>query len=441
MSKNKEPQVKGASSKKQRSYWQQQELRQRIIGFIGVAVVAVVVIILASGWFVGRYLPIDRNMRTTVMEVSGQKYNMAYFVNALTYATDDQYLQYGYAEYFIDDTAQLIEKAAIINTASAKLGISVTDDDVNQYLKEMNDYVKWLIELGYDYFRPIQNNAAVRDILRSELLEQRLKDDYFGTNIPTTAEYRDVVAMFLESQSQLDEVRARLAMGEDFDDLAKEYSLDSITKDDSGVLGSHPMGVFDYKLKTSGMDDAIFRQSVNSLGVYYDKDFSKKIGYWLVKITERDEDNDKVRVSGMLLSNEDDAKEIKARLDRGEDFTALAEQYSQCWSDEDKDDFGWLKLSSINAAYSSYVSDEDIAIGKVSDPIKDTAQSTDGGYWLFKVVASTPGEDVTVEDRTTLISKAFDEWLDEQKADTQAYPVINYLDDEMRKFAASRAGK
>ncbi|MCL2707212.1 MAG: peptidylprolyl isomerase [Dehalococcoidia bacterium] len=429
MSKDKEPKVKRI--KKQRSYWQQQELRQRITGIIGVTIVAVVVVIMASGWFFRQYLPIDRHMRADVMEVCGEKYNMAYFVNMLTYVSGE-YIQF--AEYFLDSAERSIEDSAIVRIASAKLGITVTDDDVKQYIKAWNEFY------GPYYGVTIQSNAATRDLVRKQLLEQRLREDYFGINVPATAEYRDVAAMLLESQSQVNEILARLALGESFETLAAEYSLNSTTKSDS-ALGAHPKGVFDTILFSQGMDDAIFKQPVGSLGVYYDDSSAKSIGYWLVKVTGRDEDKGEVRVSGMLLSSLEEAKDIKSRLDRGESFVVLAEQYSQCWSDEDKDDLGWMKYSDINKAYAAYVSGNSTAIGKVSDPIEDTDQETKGGYWLFKVVSVKADENVSAEDRATLIDKAYKAWLEELKADTQTYSVISYLDEDKRDFAVSRAGK
>lgn len=432
MSKNKESQAKNTSAKRQRSYWQQQELRQRIIGFIGVAVVAVVAIVIASGWFFKQYLPIDRHMRTTVVEVCGQKYNMAYFINMLTYVTEDTYMQY--AEYYIDDAEQLLERSAIINAAAAKLGFSVSDGDVKQYLKEINEIY------GYYYGITLPDNAAIRDVLRAQLLTQRLKDDYFGPDTPITAEYREVMAMFLDSESKADEIRARLVLGEDFGALAAEYSLENKTKEAKGALGSHPKGVFDYLLSSKGIDEVFFSQTLNSWSTYYDDAFSKAGGYWLVKITERNDADGLVRVSAMLLSSEDEAKAVKARLDKGESFTTLAELYSQCWDDENKDDLGWMDPYDTYAAYMDYIADENSPVGKVSNPIKDASQSTTGGYWLFKVTDSKT-EDVSAEDRGNLINKAYNDWLDEQIADAQTYPVVNHMDDAMRKFAASRAGK
>ena len=115
------------------------------------------------------------------------------------------------------------------------------------------------------------------------------------------------------------------------------------------------------------------------------------MGYWLVEVTGVNSDNSQVHVSGMLLASMEEAQSIKARLDAGEDFDTLAQQYSQNWSTTSKDDLGWI-TSDSTAAYESYVFNTTTAVGAVSDPIKDTSQSTTGGYWLFKVTDSAVGD-------------------------------------------------
>ena len=117
-------------------------------------------------------------------------------------------------------------------------------------------------------------------------------------------------------------------------------------------------------------------------------------------------------------------------------FTALAEQYSQSWSDTAKDDLGWITTSATEA-YESYAFDTATAIGAVSDPIKDTAQTTKGGYWLFKVLDSAT-QDMASDDKTDLENAAFNTWLKALQADTVNYKIINSLDDTKKAFATKQ---
>jgi peptidyl-prolyl cis-trans isomerase SurA len=419
LAKKKVPQAEHTPTHHELTHWQKQARRQRIIGFGGVIVIVAVIATIVSGWYFKQYVPIDKPMHETVVEVNGHKFNMAYFVDALSYFSGGQT---SYIPYILDVVEQNIEQIELMREECIKLGITVTDDDVKQYMKENS----------------LPDNAAMRDVARGTLLRQRLASDYFGPQVPVSAEYRDVLAMFLESQSQLDDIKAQVDAGADFSQLAADNSLDTVTAGDKGALGSHPKGVFDYLVSTTGLDDAIFAGAVGNWGEFKDDAFSKQVGYWLVKVTERNADNSQVRVSAILATSLEEAQSIKTRLDAGEDFTTLAQQYSQFWLDTTKDDLGQITADST-AAYKTYVFDTANAIGAISDPIKDTAQSTKGGFWLFKVLDGAV-EDVASADKTDLTNQAFNTWLKGLQADTNNNKIVNSLDDTKKAFAAKQFG-
>ena len=239
MAKKKEPQAERPLTKRQLTHWQKQALRQRVIAIVGVATIFAVVAVIVSGWYFKQYVPIDKPMQETVIEVNGQKYSMAYYVDALKYweaVYESMYSTGGqtFYQYITDSVGKNIEQNEIIKEGSAKLGITVIDDEVSQYIKTNS----------------FPDNQAVRDIVRGQLLSQKLINDYFGPQVPISGEQRDVLAMFLESQSQLDAIKAQIDAGADFAQLAKDYSLESTTQGDSGALGSHATGVFDYMVDT-----------------------------------------------------------------------------------------------------------------------------------------------------------------------------------------------
>lgn len=418
MAKKNEPQAAHPPTRRQLTHWQKQARRQRIIGISGAVTILAALAVIVSGWYFKQYLPIDKPMGETVVEVNDRRFSMAYYVDALKYFAGGQT---SYIPYILDYVEQNIEQIELMKKECVKLDITVSDSEVNQYIKD----------------RALPSNQAVKDIVRGQLLRTKLLSDYFGPQVPASAEHRDVLAMFLESQSQLDDIKARIDAGADFGQMAADNSLDSTTQGKKGDMGSHPGGVFDYLLSTTGLDDAIFAQQAGAWGQFQEADRSKQVGYWLVKVTEKKEDNSQVHVFGMLLGSLDEAQSIKTRLDGGEDFTTLAQQYSQNWSDTSKDDLSWI-TSDSTAVYKSYVFDTATAIGAVSAPIKDTSQSTKGGYWLFKVLDSAV-KDISAEDKTNLTSQAFNTWLTALQKDTVNNKITNYLDDAKKTFAIARA--
>ncbi|MFC4182227.1 peptidylprolyl isomerase [Saccharococcus thermophilus] len=106
-----------------------------------------------------------------------------------------------------------------------------------------------------------------------------------------------------------------------------------------------------------------------------------------IKVTDKelkeyyDNYKPKIRASHILVKDEKTAKEIKAKLDKGEDFAKLAKQYSQDpGSAANGGDLGWFGPGKMvkefeDAAYK-------LKVGQVSDPVK-----TDYGYHIIKVTA------------------------------------------------------
>lgn len=104
-----------------------------------------------------------------------------------------------------------------------------------------------------------------------------------------------------------------------------------------------------------------------------------------VKVTEKelkqyyDEYKPKIRASHILVKDEKTAQDIKAKLDKGEDFAKLAKEYSQdAGSAQNGGDLGWFGPGKMvkefeDAAYA-------LNVGQVSQPVK-----TEYGYHIIKV--------------------------------------------------------
>jgi len=133
LAKKNEPQADHPPTRRQLTHWQKQALRQRIIAITGIVTILAVIAVIVFGWYFKQYAPIDKPMHETVVEVNGHKFSMAYYVDALKYVVGDYT---SYVSYYLDYVEQAIEQTELIKEESAKLGISVTDDDVNQYIKE-----------------------------------------------------------------------------------------------------------------------------------------------------------------------------------------------------------------------------------------------------------------------------------------------------------------
>ncbi|MGG6432606.1 peptidylprolyl isomerase [Anoxybacillus sp. D401a] len=127
----------------------------------------------------------------------------------------------------------------------------------------------------------------------------------------------------------------------------------------------------------------------------------------------------KVKASHILVDDEKTAKEVKAKLEKGEDFAKLAKEYSKdTGSAQNGGDLGWFGPGKMveefeKAAYA-------LKVGEVSDPVK-----TQFGYHIIKV---TDKEE----------KKSFDEMKEEmeyevKKSKLDASKVQSKLDQLMKE--------
>ncbi|MDD5591406.1 MAG: peptidylprolyl isomerase, partial [Dehalococcoidales bacterium] len=303
--------------------------------------------------------------------------------------------------------------------------IVVSDSEVSAELK-MNDP-----PLGNEY----------RNLVRGDMLRSKFLDEYFEKEVPQFAEQRQIMAMFLESEGRAAMVRKMLEAGEDFAELAGEFSLDSLNLTEDDQAGWYPAEILSEGLGLGVVEDYVFAAGVGLSGPVYDDTGTKDFGYWLVKLVEKDEDEqgELFNVQVMLLGSEEEAREVIDRLEPGAggDFAEIAGELSQdAVSKEDGGDLGWLDPEEIPAPFADFVLAAEP--GVLSEPIKDDTVVTKGGYWLIDVLDIEDGRQISESDREFLKGMALDEWIS-SLWDDPANVVESYLDDEKMTWAIDRA--
>jgi parvulin-like peptidyl-prolyl isomerase len=320
---------------------------------------------LGAGWYVADYRP----QHQTILTVGGTKFDVGYLSKMLKLYGSGQSLDYVY--YLASQMPGVIEQSELVKQGSSKMGVSVSDAEVKADLASNN--------LTNDYW----------DIVKARLLVNKV-DDYFNSQVPSSAEQRDVMARFLESQTQASDVRARLDKGEDFAALASQLSMESTSKEQSGDMGWHPKGVLTSTLGNSVLDDYAFTADKGSVSQpLEDANQTKGIGYWLVEVVKDSTNTDpaKVHVWQMLLGSAEQAQTIKASLEKGEDFATLAKEFSQDSNVQTNGgDLGLVTKDQLSLPVADYAFGSTTQQGKISDPLPDDTTSTTGGYWLVKVV-------------------------------------------------------
>ena len=412
-------------TKHQLTRLEQRKKRQRIFMIVGISVISVVGGIIGSGWYTEQYQPLQE----TVIRVNDTEFSMRDYVDLLK-VQEITYRQFrGQSEYSIymqilaDSVERAMQQNELIRQEAVGLGIVVTDDEVNEKLNSTDP------PLGAEY----------REIVRPQVLLERLMAEYFEEQVPLSTEQRQVLAMFLESESQAIEIRERLSQGEDFIELAGELSLEARSLTQSGDLGWHPAGVISDSIGLPIVEDYAFTAGAGDLSQpLSDETRSKGIGYWVVKLIDKDEDNqgEMFNVQVMILGSEEEAREVIAKLESGEDFATLATELSQHnASKEDGGELGWLNPEEVYSGVEDFVFGAEP--GEVSEPIPDEVVVTTGGYWLVQVLAVEDDRELATEDRDFLKNKALSAWIDALWDDPEN-EVESFLDADKKNWAIAQ---
>lgn len=127
---------------------------------------------------------------------------------------------------------------------------------------------------------------------------------------------------------------------------------------------------------------------------------------------------EQIHLHVILLDTEEEANEVKARLEAGEDFANLARELSlDAISQDNGGDLGWVPQGAVyESIYDSVIFDLDI--NTVSEPlahydssVQDYSSPAYINYYLFKVSEKADARKVEEKYLTTLKNKFFEDWL------------------------------
>jgi parvulin-like peptidyl-prolyl isomerase len=416
--KNKKTEVKRLPTKRQLSRKQQHEKMQRIIIISGSIFFALIVALVGYGIYTFSF----KDLREDVLKVNDTVFKMDYYVDAL-----EIFIQGADADQMAivtDFTLGTILQNELIIQNAPELGINIDSDEIDDRIKELGQ----------------PNNKVYRDIHKADLLLKQLFEEYLNPKIPTEAEQVKVEALVVETIERAEEITQEIGASGNFTSIAELFSVEPVTKENKGDLGWLAKGLIDVKyasLADSKLEEIVFDIEPGILSTpIYDPSISKESGYWILEVLEKDGDKS-VNARGILLGSREEAAEIKAKLESGDDFASLVLEKSQHQESRDYGgDLGWLQKGFgdeivNNAAFESEVDE-------ISDPIYDDTVSTNGGYWLVKVLDKEVQRQIEEELTNKMRADAFTEWIAGQRDKSV---IEDYLDEEQKAWALEKAIK
>jgi peptidyl-prolyl cis-trans isomerase C len=381
-----------------------------------IVIIATVVFLVGIASWVGYgyYKDYKNNpLHQVMIKVNDVPFTMEYFVNMLdayTTGMNSTDIYYG-ANYFANYTAQSIINAELLRQGAASLNITVTTAEITAALQQYG----------------LPNNSTYQDIVRPILLEQKVKNEYFGSQLqlPSTMEQADVQVMLVESQEVANEVITKVEAGGNFTALAENFSCNSSIQGDLGWLPEELM-------PNTLIANAAFNLTPGNISQpIYDEAAIKDVGYWLIEVT--DKQGDAINASAMLLGSEAEAEQVKAQLAAGGNFSALAGNYSQYASNTTDGELGLIKPGAMNSTAFDAVA-FNLTLDVVSAPVKDTSVQTTGGYWLVEVIDRGDHE-LSDNVKQQLIDNHYNAWFENW---TKESTVNTYLTSDKISYAINQ---
>lgn len=403
--KQKENKPKQVPTKRQLSKWQRQARIRHII------IIAVAIFLAGILGYVGYgyYNSEIKPFHEIVIEVNDTSFNMDYYVK--TFDAYTKGMESSRLYYMPDIITNQIVQDELIRQGANSLGIEVTDKEIDKEIEE----------------NELPKDRIYCDIVAVGLLGEKLQE-YFDSELPDTMEQAHVQVMFVESQEMADAVMAKIEGSGNFTALVDEFSCNPQIEGDLGWLPRELM-------PESLIGEVAFSLEPGETSKIYDESATKNVGYWLIEVTDTGEEK-RIQARAMLLGSEQEALEIKSKLDKDEDFAVLAKEYSQHGSKDDGGELGWLKQGDMNSEAFDEIA-FNLPLNSVSEPIKDESVQTKGGCWIAKVLQK--GEHKLSEEiKERFTSNNFTQWLQEQRENST---ITNYLDEEKRAWAVDRVLK
>ena len=212
-------------------------------------------------------------------------------------------------QYGQDSLSYLIDNK-IVEVAAGKENVKISDEDVDAEMKEFveanggektfNDALEQSGMTEKDIETEIVNYLKIVKLLESEvdITDEEMKT-YFEENKDSYNEPEQVEAshILVENEETANKVKEKLGAGEDFAELAKEYSTDPSNAENGGELGYFSKGTM-----VEEFENIAFSMNVGEISDPVKTDY----GYHLIHLTDKKEAKE--------ANFEDHKEEIKQTL-------------------------------------------------------------------------------------------------------------------------------
>ena len=196
-------------------------------------------------------------------------------------------------------------------------------------------------------------------------------------------------------------------------EVSQSEAQERVDEEKAGILESGQFSSWDEFKEQTGLSDEYFARLIED-------------SVLVEKISEAhgpEREVEQVHARHILVAEEETGKEVLARLENGEDWAALAQEYSQDPSNKDNaGDLGWFPRGMMVSEF------EEVAFSLEPDKTSDLVQ-TEFGYHIIQVLEKGLQE-LDEQTYSSMQQQAFQEWLEGQKAAADIAILITFGPDE-----------
>jgi len=210
-------------------------------------------------------------------------------------------------------------------------------------------------------------------------------------------------------QTVVDRTLLRQAAAKEGIEVSQSDAQARVEEEKTAIMDSGQFSSWDQFTEQTGLSDEYFARLVE------DSEIVQRVSEAYGPAREVEQ----VHARHILVADEETAKEVLARLNDGEDWAALAQEYSQDTSNKDNaGDLDWFPRGMMVPAF------EEVAFSLEPDETSDPVQ-TDFGYHIIQVLEKGMQE---LDEQTygLMMQKAFQDWLVEQKTAAEITIIVTF---------------
>ncbi len=287
------------------------ERRTRLLVVGGVVLVVLVVAgLIGFGWYQTQVKPLAK----TVLKVGDTKVSLEHLERRVSlYLDENSYLVQPGFEDFIrvlpDTVLEEMEREAKLLEAADEIGVTVTDEEVAQRIREEGDLSAEVAPNVYaQALRQQVEDSGLKlgeyqQMIRAELLEEKALEHFTEAAAKSEPQVRGRWLVF-ETMQEAEEAVQRLAAGEDLDAIAEDPpkgaegdAADATAESDEegdAAQTTEPLEVTEVEWSPQGLfpdqalEDFLFEAEQGE----FSEPIAAGLGYYVVELVERDEDRE-----------------------------------------------------------------------------------------------------------------------------------------------------